>query len=75
MVNCALDAVAHIHHWQSGVLGKEAIIMAMSDGVVEDVNSIVGRTAAWRSISAENARVTSRSEIYAKLFAVVLWSQ
>jgi hypothetical protein len=48
--------------------------MAVADGMMKDVNSIVGGAATWRSISAEDTRVASRSEIDTKLFTVVLFS-
>lgn len=72
VVDGALDAVGEVHHGKAGILGQEAVVMAGPDGVVENVNSIVGRSTTWRGICAQDSRVTSRPEVHSKLFSVVL---
>ena len=74
MVDGALDAVGEVHHGEAGVLGEEAVVVAGPNGVVEDVDGVVGSSAAWRGICAQDAGVTSRPEVYTKLFSVVLFS-
>jgi hypothetical protein len=59
VVNGALDAVGEVHHGEAGVLGQEAVVMAGPDSVVEDVNGIIGGSAAWRGICAQDSRVAS----------------
>lgn len=74
VVDGALDAVGKVHHREASVLGEEAIVVASPDGVVENVDGVISSSATWRGICAQDAGVTSRPEVYTKLFSVVLFS-
>lgn len=69
------QAIGHVHHGQRGVGTKEASVVVVLDGLVEDVDGVISGTATRKSLVGDDTRVTAAAEVQALSAVVVLTEQ
>ena len=71
-VDRRLDAVGHIHHRQARVLAQEARVPPVGDGLVVDLDRVVGRAASGKRLGRHDAGVSQSPGVHAETGGVVV---
>ena len=74
-VQGGLDGVGHVHHVELRALLQEAGVLALLDGLVEDLDRVIGGAPARQSHVGDNARITHAAGIDAEPLVIVVAEQ
>ena len=70
-VNCSLDRIVNVHHWQASLFFYEASVLSFQDTVVKDCHCIICCTSSWLCLPTDNSWISDTSDIQTILFEVV----
>lgn len=69
------QAIGHVHHGQRGVSAEEASVVVVLDGLVEDIDGVIGGATAGKSLVGDNSGVSQTAEVQSGGLVVVLTEQ
>ena len=65
------ETIGHVHHGERGVGAQEASVVVVLDGLVEDIDGVIGGAAARKGLVGDNTGISAATEIEALSVVVV----